>query len=60
MKTYLKSTHRCSNIGGVAINDKQIIEAIKRITERGSNAEVKQKKDGTYAVYEVKKNIVTA
>lgn len=34
-------------------------EAIEAITERGNNAEVKRKKDGSFTVYEVKKNIVT-
>lgn len=34
-------------------------EMVVRITERGNNAEVKRKKDGSFTVYEVKKNIVT-
>lgn len=34
--------------------------AVSRIIERGNNAEVKRKKDGSLTVYEVKKNIVTA
>lgn len=38
-------------------NDKQIIEAIRRICLRGNNAEVRKAKDGTLVVYEVKKNI---
>lgn len=29
------------------------------ITDRGNNAEVRRKKDGSLTVYEVKKNIVT-
>ena len=33
--------------------------AVCAITERGNNAEVRRKKDGTFTVYEVKKNIVT-
>ncbi len=41
-------------------NDKKVIEAIKKITNRGGNAEVKRKKDGTLIVYEVKKNIVAS
>lgn len=32
---------------------------ISAITDRGNNAEVRRKKDGTLTVYEVKKNIVT-
>lgn len=42
------------------VNDKEIIKAIRLITNRGNNAEVKRKRDGTLAVYEVKKNIVTS
>ena len=37
--------------------DEKILKAIRSITERGNNAEVRQKKDGTLTVYEVKKNI---
>lgn len=33
--------------------------AVSDITERGNNAEVRRKKDGSLTVYEVKKNIVT-
>lgn len=33
-------------------------KAVCTITDRGNNAEVKRKKDGTFTVYEVKKNIV--
>ena len=33
--------------------------AVCAITERGNNAEVRRKKNGTFTVYEVKKNIVT-
>ena len=43
--------------GGVSMTEKQIIEAIKRIVERGNNAEVKRRKDGSLVVYEVKKSI---
>lgn len=41
------------------MNDKQIIDAIRKITSRGNDAEVRRKKDGTLVVLEVKKNIVT-
>lgn len=34
------------------------METIKRIVDKGNNAEVRRKKDGTLIVYEVKKNIV--
>lgn len=32
--------------------------AVYEITERGNNAEIKRKKDGSFTVYEVKKKIV--
>lgn len=40
--------------------DRKIIEAIRRIVDKGGNAEVKRRKDGTLVVYEVKKNIVAS
>lgn len=40
------------------MSDKEIVKAILEITERGNNAEIKKKADGTLIVYEVKKNIV--
>ena len=36
-----------------------LMDVINAITNRGNNAEVRRKKDGTLTVYEVKKNIVT-
>lgn len=43
------------------MNDKKILEAIKRIViKNGNNAEVRRKPDGTLVVYEVKKNIVAS
>lgn len=36
-----------------------LMEVISTITDRGNNAEVRRKKDGSLAVYEVKKKIVT-
>ena len=36
-----------------------LMDVISAITNRGNNAEVRRKKDGTLTVYEVKKNIVT-
>ncbi|MDB8696923.1 hypothetical protein [Mediterraneibacter gnavus] len=36
-----------------------LLDVISKITDRGNNAEVRRKKDGTLTVYEVKKNIVT-
>lgn len=37
-----------------------LLKVISEITDRGNNAEVRKKKDGSLTVYEVKKNIVTA
>lgn len=42
------------------MEEKKILEAIRRIVEKGNNAEVRRKKDGTLVVYEVKKNIVVS
>ena len=36
-----------------------LLNTISAITDRGNNAEVRRKKDGSLTVYEVKKNIVT-
>ena len=38
--------------------DKDIMRKVRLICGRGNNAELKQRKDGTLAVMEVKKNIV--
>ena len=38
--------------------DKDIMRKVHLICGRGNNAEIKQRKDGTLAVMEVKKNIV--
>ena len=35
--------------------DRRLIDALKDITLRGNNAEVKSNHDGTWIVYEVKK-----
>ncbi len=40
--------------------EQKIMDAIKKIVEKGNNAEVKRKKDGTLIVYEVKKNIAVS
>ncbi len=42
------------------MEEKKILEAIIKIVEKGNNAEVRRKKDGTLVVYEVKKNIVAS
>lgn len=36
-----------------------LLSVIIEITDRGNNAEIRRKKDGTLTVYEVKKNIIT-
>lgn len=39
-------------------DDKAIMKKIRSICRRGNNVEIKQRKDGTLTVMEVKKNIV--
>lgn len=39
------------------MTEKQIMEIIRKIVAKGNNAEVKQRKDGSLVVYEVKKSI---
>ncbi len=46
------------SIASSADTDKDIMQKIRLICSRGNNAEVKQKKDGTLTVMEVKKHIV--
>ena len=38
--------------------DQDIMRKVRLICSRGNNAEIKQRKDGTLTVMEVKKNIV--
>lgn len=38
-----------------AIKDQQLLKKLKRISAKGNNAEVKQNRDGTWVIYEVKK-----
>ena len=40
----------------ISPSDIRVLDAIKQITLKGDNAEVKQKKDGTLSVYAVKKS----
>ena len=40
--------------------DLQTLSIIREITGRGNDAEVRKKRDGTLAVYEIKRNIVSA
>lgn len=37
-------------------NDLELLKKLKEISSKGNNAEVKQNKDGTWVVYEVKKD----
>lgn len=46
------------SVSSSAETDKDIMRKIRLICSRGNNAEIKQKKDGTLTVMEVKKNIV--
>lgn len=39
--------------------DIQVLNTIREITGRGNDAEVRKKRDGTFAVYEIKRNMVT-
>lgn len=39
------------------MSDKQLVETIRRICEKGNHAEVRLSKDGVLVVYEVKKTI---
>lgn len=39
--------------------DKDLLyEKVKKVIDRGNNVEIRKKPDGTWAVYEVKKNKV--
>ena len=38
-----------------ALKDQQLLKKLKRISAKGNNAEVKQNRDGTWVIYEVKK-----
>lgn len=54
-------THRtadCRTGAPIAQSDITVLAKIKRITSNGNDAEVRRKKDGSLAVYEVKKSIV--
>ena len=39
------------------IQDLKLLAKIKRIVARGNDVEIKRKKDGSFAVYEIKKTI---
>ena len=39
--------------------DLEMLNVIRKITSKGNDAEVRKKRDGTFAVYEIKRNMVT-
>ena len=43
--------------GEISAVDTRMVITIKRILAKGNNAEVKGKGDGSYTIYEVKKNL---
>ena len=53
----LREVRSTYGIGRDSPNDQQLLRAIKRITGRGNDAEIRKKTDGSLAVYEIKKNI---
>lgn len=48
----------CSSGALVAQSDITVLRKIKMITSKGNDAEVRRKKDGSLAVYEVRKSAV--
>lgn len=46
------------NIAEARDSDVVIMQQVRNICRRGNHAEIKQRKDGTLTVMEVKKNIV--
>lgn len=61
MRSDLKTDYTQRNTGRAGQTEKALylLNIISTITDRGNNAEVRRKKDGSLTVYEVKKNIVT-
>lgn len=61
MRSDLKTayTQRDTERAGQTEKALYLLNTISAITDRGNNAEVRRKKDGSLTVYEVKKNIVT-
>lgn len=61
MRSGLRKDYKKENVVATEQMEKALylMEVISTITDRGNNAEVRRKKDGPLAVYEVKKNIVT-
>ena len=44
--------------GDITIEDAELIKKIRAITARGNDVEIRQKRDGKLAIYEIKKKIV--
>ena len=44
------------NATSISSSDMRVLNAIKQITQKGDNAEVRQTKDGTHTVNAVKKS----
>ena len=61
MRSDLKKDYAQRNTERAGQTEKSLylLNTISAITDRGNNAEVRRKKDGSLTVYEVKKNIVT-
>ncbi len=51
-------TYTPSDLNQITESDARVLKRIKRIIANGNNAEVKRRKDGSVAVYEVRKSIV--
>ena len=49
----------CPEADHLLPGDIQILNTIREITGRGNDAEVRRKRDGTFAVYEIKRNMVS-
>lgn len=61
MRSDLRKDYKKENVVATEQMEKALylMEVISTITDRGNNAKVRRKKDGSLTVYEVKKNIVT-
>lgn len=61
MRSDLRKDYKKENVVAAEQMEKALylMEVISIITDRGNNAEVRRKKDGSLTVYEVKKSIVT-
>lgn len=53
----LREVRNTYGAGRDSPDDKQLLRAIKLITGRGNDAEIRRKPDGSLSVYEIKKNI---